>query len=69
MATITVATPTPAPAPITVPILEVASPPKFSGERGQVVGFINACCLFMQMRMKLGIGIGLVRSYHMFKEG
>jgi len=54
-ATITAATPaaTPAPAPalVTVPIPEVVPPPKFNGERGQVVGFINACHLFMQMRM------------------
>ena len=35
-----------------MPIPEVALPPKFSGERGQVVGFINACHLFMQMRME-----------------
>jgi len=34
-----------------VPIPEVAPPPKFSGERGQVVEFINTCHLFMQMRM------------------
>jgi len=40
-----------APAPVAVPILEVVLPPKFSGERGQVVGFINAYHLFMQMRM------------------
>ena len=56
-ATITVVTvvaviPTLAPAPITVPILEIASPPKFSGERGQVVGFINAYHLLMQMRIE-----------------
>jgi len=48
MATITVATA--APAPVAVPIPEIAPPPKFSGEKGQVVRFINACCLFMQMR-------------------
>ena len=35
-----------------VPILEVAPPPKFSGERDQVVEFINAYCLFMQMRIE-----------------
>jgi len=35
-----------------VPIPEVAPPPKFSRERDQVVGFINACHLFMQMRME-----------------
>jgi len=51
MATITAATAAATLAPVTVPIPEVASLPKFSGERGQVVGFINACCLFMQMRM------------------
>jgi len=32
-------------------IVEVALPPKFNGERSQVVGFINACCLFIQIRM------------------
>jgi len=41
----------PATTPVIVLIPEVAPPPKFSRERGQVVGFINACCLFMQMRM------------------
>jgi len=40
-----------APAPVVTPIVEVALPPKFSRERGQVVGFINACRLFIQMRM------------------
>jgi len=35
----------------TTPIVEAAPPPKFSGERNQVVGFINACHLFIQMRM------------------
>jgi len=40
-----------APAPVATPIMETVPPPKFSGERGQVVGFINACCLFIQMRM------------------
>jgi len=50
MATIIVAAAA-APAPVVVPILEVAPSPKFSGERGQVVGFINAYYLFMQMRM------------------
>jgi len=40
-----------APAPVAAPIMEAALPPKFSGERGQVVGFINVCCLFIQMRM------------------
>jgi len=35
-----------------VPILKVAPPPKFSGERDQVVEFINAYCLFMQMRIE-----------------
>ena len=39
---------TPVAAPI---IVEVALPPKFNGERSQVVGFINACYLFIQMRM------------------
>ena len=43
-----VATPTPVAVPI---IVEVALPPKFNGERSQVVGFINACHLFIQMRM------------------
>ena len=32
-------------------IVEVALSPKFNGERSQVVGFVNACCLFMQMRI------------------
>jgi len=45
------ATPALAPALVMVPILEVAPPPKFSRKRGQVVGFINACCLFMQMKI------------------
>jgi len=40
-----------APAPVAAPIVEAALPPKFSGERGQVVGFINACHLFIQIRM------------------
>ena len=40
--------PTPAAAPV---IVEVALPPKFNGERSQVVGFINTCHLLMQMRM------------------
>jgi len=51
-ATAAVATPTAAPTPITVSILEIAPPPKFSRERDQVVGFINACCLSMQMRIE-----------------
>ena len=32
-------------------VVEVAPPPKFNGERSQVVGFINACRLFMQIRL------------------
>jgi len=41
-----------APTPVAAPVIvEVAPPPKFNGERSQMVGFINACCLFMQMRM------------------
>ena len=32
-------------------IVEVALPPKFNGGRSQVVGFVNAYCLFMQMRL------------------
>ena len=36
---------------VTAPVVEVALPPKFNGERSQVIGFINACHLFMQMRM------------------
>ena len=40
-----------APVPVAAPIIEVALPPKFSGKRDQVVGFINACHLFIQMRM------------------
>jgi len=68
MATITAAAAAlaPAPAPIVVLIPEVVLSPKFSGERGQVVGFINACCLFMQMRMgQVGDGsrISWVLSY------
>ena len=31
--------------------MEAAPPPKFNGERGQVVGFINACRLFIQIKM------------------
>ena len=47
-----IATPAVAPAPVAAPtIVEVAPPPKFNRERNQVVGFINACCLFMQMRL------------------
>ena len=33
------------------PIVEIAPSPKFNGERGQVVGFVNAYHLFIQMRM------------------
>jgi len=41
-----------APTPATTSaVVEVAPPPKFNGERSQVVGFINACRLFMQMRL------------------
>jgi len=41
-----------APTPVAAPVIvEVAPPPKFNGERSQVVGFINAYRLFMQMRM------------------
>ena len=41
-----------APAPVAASVaVEVAPPPKFNGERSQVVGFINACRLFMQMRL------------------
>jgi len=47
----TPATPMTAPTPVTTPVIDVAPPPKFNGERNQVVGFINACCLFMQIRM------------------
>ena len=47
----TLPTPTTAPTPVAAPVIEAAPPPKFTGERSQVVGFINACCLFMQMRM------------------
>jgi len=32
-------------------VIEAALPPKFNGERSQVVSFINACRLFMQMKM------------------
>jgi len=31
---------------------ETAKPPLFDGEREKVVGFINACCLYISMRMK-----------------
>jgi len=31
---------------------EAAKPPLFDGEREKVVGFINACCLYINMRMK-----------------
>ena len=41
----------PAAAPAATSIVEAAPPPKFSGERGQVVGFINACRLFIQIKM------------------
>ena len=41
-------TPTPVAALV---IVEVALPPKFNGERSQVVGFINVCHLFIQMRL------------------
>ena len=44
-------TPITAPTPVAAPVIEAAPPPKFTGERSQVVGFINACHLFMQMRM------------------
>jgi len=48
----TTTTPVATPTPVAVPIIvEVALPPKFNGERSQVVGFINACHLFIQMRM------------------
>jgi len=51
--TLQTAAPAAATTPIlaTTPIVEAAPPPKFSGERSQVVGFINACRLFIQMRM------------------
>jgi len=38
-------------APVMVPIPEIALPLKFSREKSQVVGFINAYYLFMQMRI------------------
>ena len=41
----------PAPALVAAPIVKAGPPPKFSRETGQVVGFINACHLFIQMRM------------------
>jgi len=54
------AAPAPTPVPVVVPILEVALPSKFSGERGQVVGFINACHLFIQIKMgQVGDGSGI----------
>ena len=41
-----------APAPAAAPVIvEVAPPPKFNGERSQVVGFVNTCHLFIQMRI------------------
>jgi len=49
--TMQAAVPTVAAAPVVAPIVEVVPPPKFNGERGQVVGFINACHLFIQMRI------------------
>jgi len=47
-----ITTPVVAPTLVAAPIVvEVAPPPKFNGERSQVVGFVNACHLFMQMRL------------------
>ena len=41
-----------APTPVAASVIvEVALPPKFNRERSQVIGFINACRLFMQMRL------------------
>jgi len=40
-----------APTPTAAPIVEMAQSPKFNGERSQVVGFVNAYHLFIQMRM------------------
>jgi len=40
-----------APTPAAAPVVEVALPPKFNREKSQVIGFINAYRLFMQMRM------------------
>ena len=31
---------------------KAAKPPLFDGEREKVVGFINACCLYIRMRIK-----------------
>jgi len=50
-AQVAIATPAVALTLVTAPVVEVALPPKFNGERSQVIGFINACHLFMQMRM------------------
>jgi len=47
-----IATPAVAPMLVAAPIVvEMALPPKFNGERSQMVGFVNACHLFMQMRL------------------
>jgi len=49
MATITaaIAAATAALVLVIMPIPEIALPPKFSGERDQVIGFINTCHLFI----------------------
>jgi len=49
-----------APTPIAVPVVEVALPPKFNGERGQVVDFINACCLSSLKLRRVVIMVWLV---------
>ena len=49
-----IATPAVAVAPALVTasvVVEVAPPPKFNGERSQMVGFINTYHLFMQIRL------------------
>jgi len=39
----TPSTPTTAPTPVAAPVIKAAPPPKFTGERSQVVGFILVC--------------------------
>jgi len=31
---------------------EIVKPPLFDGEKKKMVGFINACCLYISMRIK-----------------
>ena len=30
---------------------EIAAPPKFNGKRKDIVGFVNACCLYAEARL------------------